>query len=283
MTLAKQPPGSEEGGEGARPLTSFQPPVRTQEQQDVSGGANASNAGETVPPIPEPDYSSDEEGGGAEAEKKKSNESKNLNGDLQQQGSSGGKPGSSDHPAVKHLTSTATVVFRSSSPVAGAGGGDGQQTSNDQQTNGKTFTTKNMFEELREQSAKITNSARARFATDGRQNSTTGGTEDQVSGDQSGKNTSSILKRGNSQEGEVSNVMKNVAEFEKMRLGAKEMAAARMAAAANGVTTSTNGVTSNGTTAASAAADLSNMRMSKSCIEELHAANSLKRGGKFGC
>lgn len=279
MTLAKQPPGSEggDGGEGgARPLTSFQAPVRTQEQQEASGGANGASSAETVPPIPEPDYSSDEEGA-ADGDKKKSKE---QNGDLHQ-ASSGGKPGSSDHPAVKHLTSTATVVFRSSSPVAGV---DGQQTANaeQQQTNGKTFTTKNMFEELREQSAKITNSARARFATDGRQNSTTGA-EDQAS-EQGGKGTS-ILKRGNSQEGgEVSNVMKNVAEFEKMRLGAKEMAAARMAAAAaatNGTTTSTNGVASNGTTA-SAAADLSNMRMSKSCIEELHAANSLKRGGKFG-
>lgn len=296
MTLAKQPPeGGSEGGESggctSRPLSSFQP-VRTAattvQEKPIEAGL-----GEAVPPIPEPDYSSDEGGADDADKKKKSKEAQggdhaHQNGQLQPTTtasvSSSSKPGSSEHPAVK-LTSTATVVFRSSSPVPGAGPAAADQTitttsSNDQQaqkngTNTSSFTTRNMFEELREQSAKITNSARARFATDGRQNSTTATAGEGDQGSNEAITRASILKRGNSQEGSdaVSNVMKNVAEFEKRLViggGVKEKM--------NG--TAPNGAAGGGGGGISAA-DLNTMRMSKSCIEELHAANSLKRGGKL--
>lgn len=191
-----------------------------------------------MPAIPEPDYSSDEEENKAAKSESKSVTSK-------EETAVECKSASSDASgqAVK-LTTTATVVLKSSSPCPPTEGSVTESTKN------FGFSSKNMFDELREQSAKITNSARLRFASN-RQSS--------QDGDSRG------MRRMNSQEETVSNVMKNVAEFEK-RLG-KDQIAGRVA--------------SNGTADASATAN-AQMRMSKSCMEEFVPIPSgiLKKGGK---
>ena len=156
-----------------------------------------------MPPIPEPDYSSDEdENKGAKSEFKSEDRKHDV-----ENGECKSVTDASGHPAVK-LTTTATLVLKSSSPcppqeVSTSAISDSVQN--------KGFNSKNMFEELREQSAKITSSARLRFASN-RQNS------------QDGNNR--LMKRMSSQDESqqpVNNVMKNVAEFEK-RLGKDQLA-----------------------------------------------------------
>lgn len=245
VTLAKPHPTDYEaldpstGELSSRPLSSFQP-VRSSAKDPE---ANALDSRNEVPPIPEPDYSSDEE------EKAVKNESKAPvmkqlveNGERQ---SSEGKE--SDGPmsgqsSVK-LTTTATLVLKCSSPCPPA---DLSTNASNEPAKIQTFSSKNMFEELREQSAKITSSARLKFASN-RQNS------------QEGDNL--VIKKLSSQEASqpVNNVMKNVAEFEK-RL-TKDQIANRIPA--NGVIDPTI-----------------QMRMSKSCMEEFVPNNgTLRKGG----
>ena len=143
--------------------------------------------------------------------------------------------------STKKLTTTATVIFKCSSPCPL---GDTSDITSNEPVKSKTFKSKNMFEELKEQSAKITSSARLRFALN-RQNSHEG--------------DSQAIKRLGSQEDSqpVNNVMKNVAEFEK-----------RLNVAGR--------VPNNGEI------DTSSMRMSKSCIEEFVPNNdTLQKGGIY--
>lgn len=130
-----------------------------------------------APVIPEPDYSSDEED---KKGKKENKENENAT-------TSGG--------GTKYTT-TATVVFKTTSPIPPRVSRENGATEASTQ---ELFSKKNMFEELREQSAKITNAARMKMMT-----------TRQASGDEK------LYDRTGGQDGQpLSNVMKNVAEFER--------------------------------------------------------------------
>lgn len=119
---------------------------------------------------PDPDYSDDEKDKSTKVE-----ETEN--------GANIGSPPSS----TKKLTTTATLVLKSSSPLPPP-----IAASDDSSAQNALFSSKNMFEELKEQSAKITSAARLKFAT-----------TQQSSTDQQPPPPP------------VSNVKKNVAEFER--------------------------------------------------------------------
>ena len=197
-------------------LSSFQP---SRKEIDLNQVETNGQSHELVPPIPEPDYSSDEDGAAKDKPKRPIENGVNKQSELS----------STASPSKPKLTTTATVVLKSSSPLPPP-----------------EDTKKNMFEELREQSAKIAGSARLRFAS-------TNGSD--------GVRKQNFEEEQNSQ----SNVMRNVAEFEK-RLG-KEFPPPSTNRATNGITIDSNSA---------------QMRMSKSCFEEF-VPNQLNRGSRFPC
>lgn len=151
-------------------LSSFQPATKNEQKQ-------------SEPQIPEPDYSSDED------------DSKNRQADNE----STLKAKKSPSEKIK-LTTKATVVLKSTSPLPP----DAVRSADDSQLppkNSTTFANKNIFDELKEQSARITSAARLRFAAENSSNYT-----DNV--DVGGQ--------------APNNVKKNVAEFEKKLNGVKE-------------------------------------------------------------
>lgn len=232
VTLAKPQPAeiskSSNGTDNAtRSLTSFQP--ATSSAITFTADKPAVAASDAMPKIPEPDYSSDEED--------KAKTGSVPNGDLSKApplatGSDADNVDSSSQAAPKKLTTTATVILKSSSPCP-------PEATSEQPKNG-LFSSKNMFEELREQSAKITGAARLRFANN--------------------RQASQDDKLGPGSE-PVNNVMKNVAEFER-RLSVTKGEPASVA-----------------TSIRPTQADIQQqLRMSKSCIEEFVPNNVLKKG-----
>lgn len=152
-------------------LSSFQPATKNEQKQ-------------SEPPIPEPDYSSDEE------------DSKNRTGENE----STLKANKSPSEKIK-LTTKATVVLKSTSPLPPDAVRSSADDSQLPAKNSHTFANKNIFDELKEQSARITSAARLRFAAE------------------NGSNYTDTVEVGGQA---PNNVKKNVAEFEKKLNGVKD-------------------------------------------------------------
>ena len=227
----------------SRSLTSFQPARSTNSQSDTD-----KDKCDAAPQIPEPDYSSDEE-----ENKTKSETVPNGNVDHSKSVSGKSENDAADSSqSHQKLTTTATLILKSSSPCPPEATTSTVNTVTETSKNG-LFSSKNMFEELREQSAKITSAARLRFAAN-RQNST----DDKCNSPQ--------LSAGDPS-APVNNVMKNVAEFERrLSITGENKSEAAVCRPPN--QPEVNGQNNS-------------LRMSKSCIEEFVPNNVTLRKGSY--